>query len=238
MLSTFYDCVWCSAVSALYLSLLFFFLCVLFVSLCLHLISVSLCLSLFVCLLFYVSFLPLSLICLFFSVSVASVYNCLYIFFVFVCLQLTLNPNYFFLGDLAAYVVKAFFRLWRTNCLLPVELLFSKQRAPQTLVSCRAPSSAAAAAAAAGGGEAGGDAEAAAAAAAAAEDAAMTQQDFWCPASLPALQSLSSNYSRGIDAKVQQQLQQLPHLEPQDALRVAAEEAAAANGRHRDSTAA
>ena len=58
----------------------------------------------------------------------------------------------------------------------------------------------------------------------------MTQHDFWCPASLPALRSLCSNYTRGTDAKVLQQLQQLPHLEPEEALKLAADEAAAAHG--------
>ncbi|XP_026192505.1 uncharacterized protein LOC34623759 [Cyclospora cayetanensis] len=134
--------------------------------------------------------------------------------------QVTVNPRLSFLGDFAAWAVRGFFRLWRSNQLLPIELLFSKQRAPQTLTTCRAVGTA--------GVE---DAENGRTAnAAAAEDVVMTQHDFWCPASLPALQSLCSNYQRGTDAKVQQQMQQLPHLEPEEALKLAADEAAAAHG--------
>lgn len=134
--------------------------------------------------------------------------------------QVTLNPRLSFLGDLAAWVVRGFFCLWKTNRLLPIELLFSKKRAPQTFTTCRAAAGAAAAAA----GDDEGDA------AAAAEDAAITQHDFWCPASLPALRSLCSNYTRGTDAKVQHQMRLLPHLEPEEALKLAADEAAATYG--------
>ncbi|KAL8273113.1 hypothetical protein Esti_002871 [Eimeria stiedai] len=140
--------------------------------------------------------------------------------------QVTLTPRWAFMGDFAAWVVKRFFCLWRSNRLLPVELLFSKQHAPQTFASCKAPTPAASE------GDTSGDtsADAAAAAAAAATEAAMTKHDFWSPASLPALLSLCTNYSSGTDAKVLHQMQLLPHLLPEEAFKLAADEAAAASG--------
>lgn len=146
--------------------------------------------------------------------------------------QVTLNSSLSFLGDFAASIVRTFFRLWKRNRALPVELLFSKQRSPQTFASCLAPPGVSENETAAA------DEEAEEGSTEGKEnsllrltpDGGLTQHDFWSPASLPALRSLCSNYALGSDAKVLDQMKMRPLLEPEEALKAAADEAAATAG--------